>query len=162
MLLVDAASSVWRLRRTGRRVLLSCVLLACVLIPARAYGAQMHEGPLLGYAPDDLRLAYDLNPLYTAGYTGRGQTIAFIEVDGYSLDDLWRFTSYYHLPPAHVTRYSYSSRQGYHPSIHGLSPGPEATMDLEWAHAIAPGAHLDVFEIPSPTVQSILGNQRLA
>ncbi len=163
MKLAQMIGPVAHLRRRGRSAILACALIGCVLGPAQAHGAQTRDtGPLVGNGPEDLRLAYDLNPLYAAGYTGQGQTIAFIEVDGYSVDDLWRYTSYYHLPPAHVTRYTYDTRQGYHAASKGLAPGPEATMDLEWAHAIAPGAHLDVFEIPSPTVQSVLGTQRLA
>ncbi|GAC1396119.1 MAG: hypothetical protein NVSMB65_15230 [Chloroflexota bacterium] len=151
-------------RRPLRLAMMALLVLAGGTAPcasgARAGAASPSRPP--GYGPADLRAAYNLGPLYARGATGRGQTIAFLEIDGYSGVDVRRFSAHYGLPAAWVTRYSFDARRGYRPSSRGLAAGPEATMDLEWAHALAPDARLVVYEVPAPTLPALLGQQRLA
>ena len=96
--------------------------------------------------PADLATIYNLNPLFTAGITGQGQTIALIEdSDIYSADDWSTFRSTFGL-----SSYSGGSFKQIHPSpASGSSnckdPGAtrddtEATLDAEYASAAAPGA----------------------
>jgi kumamolisin len=97
-----------------------------------------------GMAPADIRSLYDINPLRSAGMTGAGETIVFFEIDGYRQDDLNAFTQRFNLPPMHPV-----IRAG--PS---LQPGGEAPMDLEAAHAIAPGARLLVYNLDQSQASS--------
>jgi subtilase family serine protease len=90
--------------------------------------------------PADLATIYDFNPLFSAGITGSGQTIAVMEdSDLYSALDWTNFRKAFGL-----TQYSSGSLTTSHPS--GCAdPGvnsddSEATLDAEWASAAAPGA----------------------
>jgi kumamolisin len=81
----------------------------------------------------ELMRAYDATPLANRGDLGQGETVVFVETDGYSATDLARFAKVEGL-----TKY------GYNISLIGkdLSPGDEATMDMETVHEIAPKARL--------------------
>ncbi len=147
-----------------RRAATRGITVACVVGMLVAVGPPASQAAAwpYGYRPLALQRAYGFQPLYAAGYTGKGQTIAFVEIDGFDPVDLALFTRQYRLPPALVTRYNYDGHTGtYRTGQRGLRPGPEATMDLEWAHALAPGARLAVYEVPQPTVAALAGQERL-
>ncbi len=101
-------------------------------------------------APEDLATIYDLNPLFAAGYSGQGQTIAVIESsDLYSTADWNTFRDTFGLTVAYPT----GSMAQVHPSGSGgnncADPGTtgaevEATLDAEWASAAAPSAMIEV------------------
>jgi subtilase family serine protease len=114
------------------------------------------------YGPADIRTAYGLNALIKAGYTGAGQTIVLIEAYGSPTirDDLAQFDADYGLPDP--------------PKLTVLAPlGPippfdstqadqvnwafETTLDVEWAHAIAPGAAIVVLESPVDETEGVQG-----
>jgi len=96
-------------------------------------------------APGDFATVYKLNPLFKAGYTGRGQTIAVIEDSNlYNVNDWSTFRSVFHL-----TVYSSGKLRVVHPAPANGSacanPGVtsddgEAALDAEWASAAAPDA----------------------
>jgi subtilase family serine protease len=97
--------------------------------------------------PSDLATIYNLNPVFAAGITGKGQTIAVIEdADAYSADDYKTFRSAFGLD-----QYTSGSLVTLHPApgVNGSActdPGTrsgddgEATLDVEWASAAAPDA----------------------
>ena len=100
------------------------------------------------YRPAQLERAYDLPPLYKRGYDGHGRTIVIVDAFG-SLTvkhDLNVFDKTFGLPAP--------------PSIKVIQPagpvGPtshpgwawETNLDVQWAHAIAPGANILVVETP--------------
>ena len=99
--------------------------------------------------PDDLAAIYDLTPLFAAGITGTGQTIAVIEdTNLYSSDDWTTFRSTFGL-----SQYTSGSLTTTHPSGSGTTnctnPGVtsddnEAIIDAEWASAAAPNAAIVV------------------
>src|SRR5579884_290190 len=66
----------------------------------KAPNAVPHAGPGGGYSPTDLRTAYDMNPLESAGIDGTGVTVALFELDGYDPNDIATFLSYYGLGTA--------------------------------------------------------------
>jgi hypothetical protein len=85
--------------------------------------------------PADFATIYDLKPQYTAGNTGAGTTIAIVGRSNINLSDVSSFRSYAGLPvnqPAVI--------------LDGANPGlisgdqDEATLDVEWSGAVAPGA----------------------
>ena len=101
--------------------------------------------------PADLATIYDFNPLFQAGITGQGQTIAVIEdATLYSSSDWDTFRSTFGL-----SQYSSGSLSIVNPapatggancSAPGLAGGDdgETTLDAEWASAAAPGATIMV------------------
>jgi kumamolisin len=94
---------------------------------------QIRPGGLL---PADLLTAYDIKPLRSLGLTGSGQTIAFIEIDGYDQSDLSAFAQRFNLPPLQPE----IAAGGRLSNVEG-----EAELDLEVAHEIAPRARLRVY-----------------
>src|SRR5919205_3492210 len=94
-----------------------------------------------GYEPVQIATAYDFMPLFQQGVRGRGETIAFVEVDGVDPGDLAHFDAAFGLP--HVSPDVYVPAG----TTQALPPGPETTMDLEWAHPLAPEARLQVYEV---------------
>jgi len=101
--------------------------------------------------PSDLATIYNLNPLFAAGVTGKGQTIAVIEDS-----DLYRTTDYTTFRSAMgLSAYTSGSMTTLHPagpsgSASCLDPGvvggndAETTLDAEWASAAAPDASVVV------------------
>lgn len=95
--------------------------------------------------PADLATIYNMKPLFSAGITGQGQTIAVIEnTDVYNLADWTAFRSTFGL-----SGYTTGSLAQVHPG-NCTDPGVvagnemEAELDAEWASAAAPGAAIMV------------------
>jgi subtilase family serine protease len=101
-----------------------------------------------GYTPPELYTAYNLTGLYNEGYDGTGQTIVIIDWCGSPTikSDANAFSAAYGLPKLTSANFSilYS---GATPTCGG--PDPEINIDVEWAHAIAPGANIDLVVPPS-------------
>ena len=101
--------------------------------------------------PGDLATIYNLNPLFSAGTAGQGQTIAVIEdTDLYKTSDWTTFRSTFGL-----ASYTSGSLTTIHPgppnganncSAPGVVAGDdgEAILDAEWASAAAPAAAIEV------------------
>ena len=101
--------------------------------------------------PGDLATIYNLTPLFAAGVTGKGQTIAVIEdTDLYKASDWNTFRSTFGL-----TKYTSGSLTTVHPASttgtnNCIAPGVvagddgEAILDAEWASAAAPDAAIVV------------------
>jgi subtilase family serine protease len=101
--------------------------------------------------PGDMATIYDLNPLFAAGITGQGQTIAVIEdSDLYRSSDWDTFRSTFGL-----TNYTSGSLAAVHPApasganncrAPGVVAGDdgEAIIDAEWSSAAAPDAAIEV------------------
>ncbi len=117
----------------------------------RDYTYTSGGNPDQAMVPADLAIIYDLIPLFSRGYSGKGQTIAVIEdADLYSTSDWYTFRSVFGL-----AAYSSGSLNTTHPAppsgrsncgIPGLGGGDdgEAILDAEWASAAAPGANIVV------------------
>jgi subtilase family serine protease len=92
--------------------------------------------------PADLATIYNLNPLFSAGVEGSGETIALIEdTNVYSTSDITTFRSTFGLPTATFSQV--------HPES-CTNPGDvvgndgEAELDVEYAGAAAPQATLEL------------------
>jgi hypothetical protein len=103
-------------------------------------------GPNYALVPADLAIIYNLNPLFSAGYSGQGQTIVVIEdTNVFSTSDWSTFRSTFGL-----SGYSSGSFSTIHPAPSsgtnncadpGVTPDDsEAILDAEWASAAAPSA----------------------
>jgi len=109
------------------------------------------------YTPDQIRAAYGLPPIENlpASWTGAGQTIAVVEPydDPNLLGDVQAFNTQFGLPQFGSDGLSlnvYTQTQT--PTDPTDTNATEEAMDVEWAHAIAPSANIDVVEARSLTM----------
>jgi subtilase family serine protease len=93
------------------------------------------------YSPANIYSAYNLKPLYAEGYTGAGQTIVILDWCGSPtiLQDANAFSKQFGLPE--LTAANFSIINVPTPSL-CAAPDLEVNLDVEWAHAIAPGANI--------------------
>ena len=82
-------------------------------------------------SPEAIAMTYNVTPLRQRGFDGSGETIAVFSFGGVRQSDLDTFADRYHLP-----RFTPDVVAGPLPD----KPSGETTMDLEIAHALAPGA----------------------
>lgn len=128
------------------------------------------------YGPPDLRNQYDFGPLYAGGITGTGQTIVIFDSFGSPTiaKDLAHFDAVYNIPapPSFQVyqpegRVTYLYTQGSPQSTNDknaqtqLGWAGETTLDVEWAHAMAPGAGIALVETPNAETQGVQGLQNL-
>jgi subtilase family serine protease len=112
------------------------------------------------YSPLQYRTAYDLNPLYTKGVTGKGRTIVIIDSFGSPTiqHDLEAFDAQWSIPNTTVQ----VVQAGTIPPFDPTNPdhvgwAQETTLDVEYAHAIAPGAHIVLVETPVAETEGVTG-----
>jgi subtilase family serine protease len=92
-------------------------------------------------APADLVRAYDLGPLQSQGLDGTNQTIALAEIDSFRASDIQAYDDAFGIKAPAITTV---------PVLGGADGSSiEAPMDIEVLHAIAPHAHLIVYEGPA-------------
>ncbi|HEV2721463.1 MAG TPA: protease pro-enzyme activation domain-containing protein, partial [Thermoanaerobaculia bacterium] len=87
-------------------------------------------------APADFAKIYNVNPLYTAGINGSGQTVAIVGRTDIALGDVQYFRSFFGLPandPVFV-------HNGTDPGDLGGGEEGEADLDVEWSGAVAKNA----------------------
>jgi subtilase family serine protease len=92
-----------------------------------------------------MRHAYQTDSLISAGYDGTGQTIVIIDAfqSPTIVSDLATFNAFYGLPPAQLTQIAPFGMVPFNPSDPNMNGwAGEITLDVEWAHAIAPGAKI--------------------
>jgi len=99
--------------------------------------------PPCGYQPSEIQTAYKLNGLYGASLDGTGQTIVIVAPYGSPTIsvDATTFSNFYGLAPLNLTVY----QPGGTPAA-DQDGALEATLDVEWAHAVAPGANIALVE----------------
>jgi subtilase family serine protease len=104
-----------------------------------------------GYSPPEIWTAFGLSSLYTKGYDGTGQTVAIIGwcLPSTLLKDANAFSTKYGLP-ALVLNQNISFQYYQSPGGGCLPTGVEAQLSVEWTHAIAPGAHIEIWVAPAP------------
>lgn len=115
--------------------------------------------PVQAVVPTDLATIYDFTPLFSNGITGAGQTVAVVEdTNLYRTTDWTNFVSTFGLAQ-------------YKPTLTTVHPAPatgvtnclnplvnqdddEATLDVEWSTASAPGASIVLASCADGTVTS--------
>ncbi len=107
-----------------------------------------------GYTIQQQAQLYGLSSAWANGFTGTGQTIAVYELGPYSPSDLSTYFSCYGINPS-VTNVP----------VDGGNAGAysdEATIDVEEAAALAPGAAIDVYTAPNNSTGPIDAYQQIA
>ena len=118
------------------------------------YGAPISNGPPnaapCGYQPSDLQTAYNLTPLYQHGLDGTGMTIAIVDAYGSTTiaADVQVFSAAMGLPPANLTIIGTPTESNFSTDANA-GWATETTLDVEWVHAIAPGAKILLVVAPT-------------
>ncbi len=116
--------------------------------PRPAYTFTSGGSTYQAVVPADLATIYNLNPLFSAGISGQGQTVVVIEdTDVYSTADWSTFRSSFGL-----SSYTGGSFIQVHPTGSSSCSDPgvvsgaesEAELDAEWASAAAPSAAVEL------------------
>ena len=145
--------------------------------PTSAQCAAATGGVVLAcYGPYDLRNQYDFNPVYAGGDTGAGQTIVIFDSFGSPTikSDLQSFDQAYGLPdPPSFNIYEPEGNVTYPYTNAGpgaannknfateINWGYETTLDVEWSHAMAPGANIALVVTPVAETEGVQGLQNL-
>lgn len=107
------------------------------------------------YTPPAIQSAYNLTGLYNEGFTGTGQTIAIIDWCGSTTieSDANSFSAKFGLPKLNVSNFNIIYTPG--PSDCNGTDSVEINIDVEWAHAIAPGANINLIVPPTGSIEDI-------
>jgi subtilase family serine protease len=117
------------------------------------------------YSPLEYQAAYNLTPLYKQGITGKGETIAIIESYGSPTirHDLAVFDRQWHLTNPVLNILTYGSIPGFDATNATMVAwAQETSLDVEYAHALAPGATIDLVETPIPETEGLAGFPQMA
>ena len=114
------------------------------------------------YEPGQIQRAYDLPSLYASGVTGRGTTIVIVDSFGSPTirNDLTVFDKTFGLPapPKFTIIQPAGQVPAYDPNNSDMVGwAGETTLDVEYAHVIAPGANLLLVETPVSETEGVHG-----
>jgi subtilase family serine protease len=114
------------------------------------------------YTPDDVRSAYDLPALYARGATGKGVTIMIVDAFGSPTikADLAAFDQQFGYPAP--PKFTVIAPVGAIPRFNRKNKdmvgwAGETTLDVEYAHALAPGANILLVETPASETEGVVG-----
>jgi subtilase family serine protease len=121
---------------------------------------QRTSGTISGYSPQAIQQVYGVSPVLTGGTNGSGQTIAIVDAsyDPNIVSDVAAFNKQFGLTQFNqtggptfkvVTTDGTAVTSSNGPSLgENANWGGETSLDVEWAHAIAPGANILLVEAP--------------
>jgi hypothetical protein len=125
-----------------------------------------------GFSPSQIQNAYGFNQIGFASYNGNtlpgaGQTIAIVDAynDPNIYNDLLTFDSQFGLAnpnltvvnqSGHLISKNGSTSGGVTPPSNNVSWAVEESLDVEWAHAIAPGANIVLVEAASASISNLM------
>jgi len=114
------------------------------------------------YSPQEIRHAYGVDGLVNRGDTGKGQTIVIVDSYGSPTitSDLANFDAGYGLPaPPSFTILSPLGTVPFNPTAipDQINWAAETTLDVEWAHAMAPDARIVLLTSPVDETEGVQG-----
>jgi len=113
------------------------------------------------YFPSDITAAYGVDAVHSAGTTGAGQTIVIVDSYGSptALQDLQQFSSDFGLPAPKLQIYHPCGTPTFSNAMHGIqfNWAVETSLDLQWAHTIAPDANLVLVAANPAETQGVQG-----
>ena len=157
-----------RIDHLESRSLLSTTPLMLVAHPTFEIGslAGGSEPPSGAYTPAQIQLAYGFNNITFGGVAGdgSGETIAIVDAydDPNIQSDLNTFDSEFGLPATTVTRVNETGGTSYPASDSTGGWEFEESLDVEWAHAMAPGASIMLVEASSDSNSDLLAGVQYA
>src|SRR6202166_1701196 len=128
--------------------------LPIVTFSGNKLNLESRTSPGCGYTPAEIQTAYHLTGLYNEGFNGAGQTIAIVDWCGsFSIQaDANAFSKKFGLPQ--LTSSNFRIIYTAHSECITFDQ-VEINLDVEWAHAIAPGANINLVVPPSPSFQDV-------
>jgi subtilase family serine protease len=134
---------------------------AATLAPASTADCEQLDG-IACFDPDQLRAAYQLPPLYAKGITGTGATIMIVDSFGSPTirADLAAFDRQfgYPAPPNFTIIAPVGKIPAFNPDDTDMDGwAGETTLDVEYAHALAPGANILLVETPVSETEGVTG-----
>ncbi len=156
----DSASSVWALADVAVRPGVRHMGRAQASPPTTADCEKAYK--VACYVPAQIQQAYNLPALYARGVTGKGTTIVIVDSFGSPTirNDLRVFDKTFGLPaPPSLTIIRPAGQiPGYDPNNSDMVGwAGETTLDVEYAHTIAPGARLLLVETPVSETEGVHG-----
>jgi subtilase family serine protease len=115
------------------------------------------------YSPAQFQQAYDLAPLYKQGDNGSGETIVIVDSYGFQniQSELATFDKGFGLsaPPSFKIIRPVGKVPAFNPTKFPQQVGwaQETSLDVEYSHAMAPGANLLLVETPVPETLGVHG-----
>jgi subtilase family serine protease len=114
------------------------------------------------YEPAQIQQAYNLPAVYANGVTGKGATIVIVDSFGSPTisRDLSVFDKTFHLPapPSLKVIQPAGKVPAYNPNNSDMVGwAGETTLDVEYAHAVAPGANILLVETPVSETEGVHG-----
>ena len=114
------------------------------------------------YGPDQIRAAYNEAPLFSKGITGKGATIVIVDSFGSPTiqSDLSTFDAQfgYPDPPSFKIIAPAGAIPTWDPNNSVMTGwAGETTLDVEYAHTIAPGANILLVETPTAETEGVTG-----
>jgi hypothetical protein len=103
------------------------------------------------YDPYQMRRAYQVDGLIAQAFDGTGQTIVIVDAfqNPNLVNQIAFFNAFYGLPPTALTQIAPDGLTPFDPSdANMVGWAEEISLDVEWAHAIAPGARIVHLEFP--------------
>jgi subtilase family serine protease len=110
---------------------------------------------LAGYGPSDLRNLYDLTQFYQNSLNGDGQTIGLYESCDYSQANVATYDNNFGISDTSSATARVMVSDGKDSGAQLDAGQTECELDIEIIHAIAPAAHILVYEAPSTDAGSI-------
>ena len=113
------------------------------------------------YRPSQFQQAYDLKPLYAKHLNGHGRTIVLVDSYGSPTikSDLATFDKAFHLPAPHLTVLQPVGKVPPFNPANATMVGwaEETSLDVEYSHAMAPGASIVLLETPVAETEGTVG-----
>jgi Transport and Golgi organisation 2/Subtilase family len=113
------------------------------------------------YSPGQLRTAYHLPAVYAKGITGKGETIVIVDSFGSPTikSDLTTFDRHYGYPapPAFKIITPAGKIPAFTDNADMSGWAGETTLDVEYAHSLAPGASILLVETPVSETEGVTG-----
>jgi subtilase family serine protease len=97
------------------------------------------------YDPYQMRHAYGIDTLISAGFDGTGHTIVIVDAfqNPNLVSQIATYNAFYGLPPTNLTQIAPDGLTPFVPGDDNMTGwAEEISLDVEWAHNIAPGANI--------------------
>jgi subtilase family serine protease len=135
------------------------------LTPPTSASCRAARRPFACYEPFQIQNAYHLAPLFQRGIDGRGRTIVIVDAFGSPTiqDDLKTFDQLFGLPdpPSFQVIQPAGAVPAFPQDPFGLADrlgwAGETTLDVEWAHVMAPAAKILLVETPQSETEGVQG-----
>jgi subtilase family serine protease len=117
------------------------------------------------YGPGQIRTAYDINPLLNQGLDGSGRTIVIVDAYGSPTinQDLQLFDTAFGLPAPNFSIVTMPGTPPFDPTDPTqVNWSAETSLDVQWSHAIAPGAKIVLVVAKSSSDADILAATKYA